>query len=519
MDDDRAVPQRRSLRPQSTGQIPTGRPTGSTGEPALPADRGHVEQPPTDGVEIARAQHVSAEHAGGAATDAAHGGGRPWWKTPAAIIGAAVVVLGTAGAGVALTVGGGDETVAASPSPTPSASPSASPSPSPAPPVSLLDDGINPAELPQLGEPDGVFPAAYPIEDWVWERVGPLWTLVSLSDWEIDYEDRVGETRVYLASPEGLLFALPSPDEPQLTIHTWHEAEAQARFTVPGIYGPTTGYLLDLKDGGIEDMSFRMSDGRSLGEFFVAAAPDGTELWTSVDSVWSEYRTHWWSADGGWERVRGDGEFETWTRGLVPDERAVMFPLYTKDDSGYAGPHAGEPGQPTFALLDLDSRTVSYVNPRYPRGAVCETGWEEMYVDAVRLYCYDYPGVREGQAIEVSLDGSLRVVDEGNDMFAAASLTLDIAPVTLISERDNPAVYAVAVDIDGESVPVLEAGVGLPRSGVTLAPGGVTLPQPGVVRLTGVDACALVDYENGRSSVLLAAVGESVTVSCVGYGE
>src|SRR5690606_34991640 len=104
----------------------------------------------------------------------------------------------------------GEATVVPSPSPSPTVSPSPSASGEPASAFGLLDDGIDDDEYPAAvaSRPQGL-PPAHVMESWVWDRVGPAWTVVSVAP-QITWEDLPAnsEAVVDLVSPEGVHFEL-----------------------------------------------------------------------------------------------------------------------------------------------------------------------------------------------------------------------------------------------------------------------------------------------------------------------
>jgi hypothetical protein len=126
----------------------------------------------------------------------------PWWRRTWVIATAAgVIVLGAAiGVIVALT-GGGAPVAAPTVSPSPSQT---SPSPSASAGTAartLLDDGIAADKYPPAAPSVGAgYPDAFTMKDWVWDHVGPTWTLVSVSNYDANART-AGPSVIYLASP------------------------------------------------------------------------------------------------------------------------------------------------------------------------------------------------------------------------------------------------------------------------------------------------------------------------------
>ncbi len=224
---------------------------------------------------------------------------------------AVVGVLAVAGGTVAAMAAWGPDAVApatqgATPSATVPAESSASPSPTVTAPVADVGlDGI--ADYPALAAARGEgFPSAYVMEDWVWDHVGPGWSLESYSMRLGAYVEPAQEAPnpvVYLVSPDGAAFELVALDHAQSTglrVVSWREDERTATVWWEGD-GTNSGDAaeLDLQTGALDPLDFTMPGKiHSRWETPIAVAADGTELWEAGASGVAPRFYRWSHADG-----------------------------------------------------------------------------------------------------------------------------------------------------------------------------------------------------------------------------
>jgi len=447
----------------------------------------------------------------------------PWFrKTWVLVTAAAVVVIGVGAAILLATRGGGDAIgapVTATPTPL---SESASPSPS-AVPFSLLDDGIADGEYPDAApSPGDAYPAALAMEDWVWDKVGPMWTLVSVSP--IDRNQNESSTAViYLASPEGVLFDLVHVREPAgpVRVVSWIEDRKQARIETTAIYddGATTGELVDLVTGSVTAESFPMSTGTSAGERSVGTNTENTELWIATDKAYAESRFEWWSADLGWQRVAQDADLVPWVVETSPTGNVAVAEIYDASASGFASPRSGVPGQPNLVVLDFHTRSTSVVSPVYEMsGGWCNLAAVTREGDPV-LGCY--PADYSSYGYYIAKDGERLAETDASNLALAFAITSQqsvVDPVSgleFVSRTDDSAAYEVKMDVDGTSTTLLAAGNQLPFTGIPSP--RTTVAAPGVILVRGGGVCALVDTENTVVS-LPVSLDIDGQINCVGYG-
>jgi len=226
---------------------------------------------------------------------------------------AVVAVLAVGGGTVAAMSAWGPDSVAPatqSATPTASATVDASDAPSPSPTVTgpAADTGLDgiadyPALAPARGEG---FPTAYVMEDWVWDHVGPGWSLESYSMGWDPYSDpspEIPKAVVYLVSPDSATFELVTLDRAHSTglrVVSWREDERTAVAWWEGDGDSADGAAeLNLQTGVLDPLDFTMPGKvHSTSESLVAVAADGAELWTAwaPDAGLRFYR--WSHADG-----------------------------------------------------------------------------------------------------------------------------------------------------------------------------------------------------------------------------
>ena len=227
---------------------------------------------------------------------------------------AVVAVLAVGGGTVAAMSAWGPDAVApATQSATPTATAtgewSTSPPPSPTATAPAADGGLDGiADYPALARARGEgFPAAYVMEDWVWDHVGPGWSLESYSlriDPYVDPDQEVPNAAVYLASPDGATFELAVLDRAQsagLRILSWREDERTATVDWEGHEELGDAAELDLETGALDPLDFTMPGKvHSNWELPLAVSAAGTELWKAYGEGNPVPRFYRWSHDDGW---------------------------------------------------------------------------------------------------------------------------------------------------------------------------------------------------------------------------
>lgn len=456
---------------------------------------------------------------------------RAWFKAPWFIgvaAGAGVVLLG-GGIAWAVMAAGGSEAVAASETPSPS--PSASPVPSPEPGiVTLLDDGIADEEYPPLAPSLGEgYPEAYEMQDWVWDKVGPGWALVSLGVGKQAFDesftgDVVSPDGVYLASPEGALFSLVSMplSDAELRVVSWLEDSRSARLyradaSESGDGGG--GQLVDFATGELFDMSFTVADHASQSEGFIAASENNVELWSAYASydtqTWTQKaELEWWSEDTGWGEVPLSAGVTPWGFYASPTGEWAFSEYYSQVDSKLASENSGPPGEPTLLAVHLTDMTTRVIRPDY--SALVDpwctlSGVTQEGTPLVVCYLADQEDV-----YEVPADGAVRLYAGGEaPTWTAATVTSPDGSITATSALEDGSIYDLRVTVDGDEVVVARSGEGLPVNGLR-AP-VFRDAGDGLVLVTGVNGCTLVDTRYGYAVPLLVAANTDV-VGCVGYG-
>ncbi|NTV39800.1 MAG: hypothetical protein HGA51_07575 [Demequinaceae bacterium] len=448
----------------------------------------------------------------------------PWFRRTWVIATAAgVVVVGAAIGTIVALSGGGTPVAAATVSPsTTEASPSASASAEPTV-ATLLDDGIAddeyPATAPQAG---GDYPEALVMEDWVWDRVGPTWTLVSVADFDVS-AGTSGPSVIYLASPEGVLFDLAHVNSPGgvAQIVSWLPSERKARIQVLplGYEGNAGGALVDLRTGAVEDMSFSTDAGRSAIESFLAASGSGAELWSAQDADYLSVRFEWWTRSGGWKRVLPDADIAPWTAVQSGDGSTVAAELYSTDDSGFKSARSGPPGQPVLVVFDVNSGAQKLIRPVYDSAAARWCRLDSVSDEGVPiLSCWN--DSYDNLQWKTAADGQpLGALDIGatlpmRTLWDAATLDLPDLGLSLVSVANDGQVFEVAVGGKDSSVAVLRAGVDIPYGG--LSEFHADAVAEGVVVARATEACAIIDIQNAHGVTL--ATTQSGSVGCLGYG-
>lgn len=533
------TPQRRSLIPGASQELPVSHPDAM--EPAEPdatsvfaADElqgayGYEQtegQSPEPAVEYADypiqnpSQELPAEHEVPRLP-------APWYRRTWVIATAAGVVVLGAGIGVIAALSGGGGAVAA-PTSSPSPSPTqASPSASAAPVASLLDDGIDADEYPKAAKSAGAaYPEALVMEDWVWDRVGPTWALVSVAHYDAA-AGTASSTVIYLASPEGVLFDLAHIDQAGMVaqVVSWLPSERKARIQLtPVSYEEERegGALLNLQTGALEQMAFTMAGGKSRSESFQAASADGAELWSAFDDDYAERRFERWSPSGGWQRVLSDADLAQWTAVSSQDGSVVAVEIASSVDSGFASGRSGQPGEPVIVVYDVSTGGQAVLRPSYEGGGDSWCGLAAVSNEGDPIItCWQDGGERtlwakvaDGRPLTELSPTDLQALQLQSALYDATTATLADEGVTLVSAASDSQVYEVTVDSGGSPVTVLKAGSDVPFGG--LSQFYATRVTDGVTLVRATEACAIVDTQNANGVVLAAS--DSGTIGCIGYG-
>ncbi|NYI40071.1 hypothetical protein [Demequina lutea] len=452
----------------------------------------------------------------------------PWFRRTWVIATAAGIIVLGAVIGVILALTGGGTAGAAptvSPSPT-GTSPSPSASAEPAVPT-LLDDGIAADEYPPAAPSAGPgYPNALIMKDWVWDHVGPTWTLVSVSNYDPTART-AGPSVIYLASPEGVLFDLAHVNKPGSVIQvvSWLTGERKARIQITSMsytQPDTHGALVDLQTGAVDDIAFTMATGQSATETFLAASAAGGELWSAVDENYSERRYERWTAAGGWQRALTDADVSPWTAIANHDGSVVAAELYSTGDSGYASARSGPPGEPVLVVYDVASGSQTLVRPSYgPSGdrycnltAVSDAG------DPI-VACWE--GASQQTQWATAVDGkplvelsqeSLRTLQMSSALYDVTTAAFPAQGISVVSAVKDPQVYEVSVDSGGSPVAVLKVGSGIPYGG--LSQFYAARVAEGVTLVRANEACAIIDTVNAHAVTFASAT--SGIVGCIGYG-
>lgn len=330
---------------------------------------------------------------------------------------AVVGVLVLAGGTVAAVGAWGPDAVApatqsATPTSSETAEASTSPSPSPTATAPAADVGLDgianyPALAPSRGEG---FPTAHVMEDWVWDHVGPGWSLESYSmAWDpyTEPSPEIPNAVVYLVSPDGATFELVTFDHPRsagLKVVSWREDERKALVWWEG-NGVDEGDAaeLDLQTGVLDPLDFTMPGKvHSMYEQPVAVSSDGTELWVAWrDGVGQRY--YRWSFAEGWTAasindLAGLGTLSGFNvlSQLGPSERAyvradggaVALGRFKDGDDSYGG---ASPVEIAIYDLERDVVTLTEVAPGFP-GEVF-VGWSAQNALEYEVYNGDGSGL------------------------------------------------------------------------------------------------------------------------------
>jgi hypothetical protein len=453
----------------------------------------------------------------------------PWFRRTWVIATAAGVIILGAAIGVIAALSGGGTPVAA-PTVSPSASQtSPSPSASAGPAArTLLDDGIAADKYPPAAPSAGAgYPAALVMNDSVWDHVGPTWTLVSVSNYDVNAHT-AGPSVIYLASPEGVLFDLVHVNKPGSVIQvvSWLTSERKARIQVTPMANDqpgTRGALVDLQTGAVQDMTFSMSTGESAIETFGAASAAGAELWSAVDPNYAERRYERWTAAGGWKQVLTDADASPWTVLASHDGSFAAAELYSTADSGFASERSGPPGQPVFVVSDVASGSETLVRPSYgptsdrwcSLAAVSDAGdplvacWRGDSQETV------WETAADGKPLAELSKADLLTMQVPGALYGATTAELPAQGVTLVSAATDAQVYEVSVDSGGSRVAVLKAGSDIPYGG--LSQFYAARVAEGVTLVRANEACAIIDTKNAHGVTLASAT--SGILGCIGYGQ
>lgn len=520
--DDDGVPRRRSLIPGASEEIPVAH---EADYPDHAEQIEYTEQMPEHGHVAAEAYRAfdTSDRYGRAAEVQPQAAEIPWYKRTWVIATAAGVIVVGAAIGIVLALTGGEDPLAAptvSPSPS-EASPSASVSPD-AP--TLLDDGIADDEYPEAAPRAGAdYPQALVMEDWVWDKVSPTWTLVSVANYD-GATLAVGPSVIYLASPEGVLFDLVHVNAPGsiAQVVSWQASERQARVALmPLNYDSSAGgALVDLETGAVEDMSFALGAGRSTTESFLAASAGGAEMWTAQSDDYLSLRFESWTSASGWTRVLADADISPWTAVASPDGATVAAEIYSSADSGFASARSGPPGQPVFVVFNVDTGNQAVVRPAY---TIPSAPWCNLYAvtnEGVPIVsCWD--SSYSNQQWLMAADGKpLSALSEDAlglpiDLWSVTNADIPALGISLVSAANDAQVYEVAVVKPEGSTVVLKAGVEIPYGG--LSQFYAARVADGVVLVRAAEGCSLIDTENAHG-VTLAASDEGI-VGCLGSGQ
>ncbi|MBN2176343.1 MAG: hypothetical protein JW722_01640 [Demequinaceae bacterium] len=307
-------------------------------------------------------------------------GGLPKWALWAGLgaVGAVVGIL-------ALTGG-------FSPSPVPSGSASPTGSVGPATP-SFFDDGIAPEEYPEAAAWRGEgYPQALEMADWVWDRIGPQWAIVLMTDSGGGGTEALPIPVFYLVSPEGVYFELaelPSGVANGATLVSWHEDERTARIVWDA---GTRGGLLHLETGEVENTRFHLSTGWTSDVQFLAANAAGKEVWLAYeeDGLHTELRA--WTPEADWEQIlpgQDDLYLEWYVNPARSDGSALAFQVYTDADSRLASSRSLPPGSPNLVVYWLDTGESRQIIPAVPYAEpdCWFTGWLDLV--SVGYRCWD----------------------------------------------------------------------------------------------------------------------------------
>lgn len=180
------------------------------------------------------------------------------------------------------------------------------------PPIDDSPDGIPEGQYPPLAADRGDFtnefgevtryPKAHQIEDWVWERVGPGWTINSVSKAR-DYLGVEAQPAavLYLVSPENYYFDLGSPPEEtwgDVRAVSWHERAHTVRLAWLTPDGHDAAGLYDLRTGELDKLQTNVYGERATSHTFIAGNARGDELWAAHSPAGTKF--YRWTAQKGW---------------------------------------------------------------------------------------------------------------------------------------------------------------------------------------------------------------------------
>lgn len=445
----------------------------------------------------------------------------PWYRRTWVLVAAGAAVVIALGVGIAMALGGGDGDPAALGSP--SALPPVSEAPRPsAAPETLLDDGIAADDYPASAPVAGPgFPEALRMEDWVWDKVGPTWSLILVSrSSQTGGEGRGGV--VYLASPEGRLFQLVDVPEEYGTVWlaSWNEADHKARVEYAQPDSAVQGAAINLDSGQIEQMSFTIGGAPSSGERLLGSFTDGRELWAASDSTQYVDVLQQWTPGDGWKPGPRSDDLAMWATAASANGRFVAIEVHDTTASGFASERSGLPGRPHLVAIDMSTGQEALVRPDYGTSESWHylSGITDDGTPVVASYSSDFSTevrelARDGRALEPADAASFNL---DTALYAGGQVVEPTAGLILTATAGEYTAYEVAVArTEGDPVTVLRAGDTLPFGG--LEGPLVQLAAPDVALISDWHTCALVDTKFAVARVLVKVEG-ALSASCKGFG-
>ena len=214
--------------------------------------------------------------------------------TRASLAALAAVVVGVSAVYVALSLGARTPVADHPVNPSLSSSPSSSASPSPNPTIS----GVAFPAFAGTVTVDPHLPEAQAITPEVWAAAGPGWSLISYQERWLDSAeaDEHGPQVIYLASPEGGLYELTTPDGDALGVLAWEAGSETAAVSVRPEGDPPFAGLLNIVTGDVTPIdgyapyiwsgAFLDSDGH-----LVFTGNDGTSAFVRIaaDGIQKDY--------------------------------------------------------------------------------------------------------------------------------------------------------------------------------------------------------------------------------------
>lgn len=347
---------------------------------------------------------------------------------------------------------------------TPAVTVSLTASPSAPAVVGFFDDGIAADEYPPLAASRGTeYPAAFTMEDWVWDRIGTNWAVVIYSGWSYESSaDDAPDAVAYLASPEGALFelaVLPDRVANGATIVSWHEDTRTARITWDG---GVAGGMLDLTTGEVDDTSFQMSTGRTKGVRTLAVNAEGDELWAAFSDDFIETRYFAWSAAGGWNQIlSGQDDLYLEFPNRTTDSDRVAFAIHPVTDSAMDGTRSLPLGVVNFVVYTLSSGSATRVTPGL--GSEEAPCWFGGMIDVSGAYvgCWnDAEGTSEDWRVSVDGSGAIAPYEYSSEWFqnlsGETSLSSPDVPLELIIDPDTSGTVAINRRTDEGMVPFID---------------------------------------------------------------